>query len=119
MTYKHEWIANVAAPAIIAVLTLSAGSPSLRANAVRAAAAAEVKIDNFSFGPQTLTVPGRHHRHLDQPRRYSPHHRQHRRGLQVQGSRHRRKILPYLHQPGTYSYYCTVHPKMTGKIIVQ
>ena len=21
--------------------------------------------------------------------------------------------------PGTYSYYCSIHPKMTGKIIVQ
>jgi plastocyanin len=22
-------------------------------------------------------------------------------------------------KPGTYSYYCTIHPKMTGKVVVQ
>jgi plastocyanin len=22
-------------------------------------------------------------------------------------------------KPGTYSYYCSIHPKMTGKIVVQ
>ena len=24
-----------------------------------------------------------------------------------------------LTKAGTYSYYCTIHPKMTGKVVVQ
>jgi len=42
---------------MIAIVLLLAGSPSVTANDQSSAATSEVKIDNFSFGPQTLTVP--------------------------------------------------------------
>jgi plastocyanin len=45
------------AVAIVAMAVLLAGSPSVAAKAQQpAAATAEVKIDNFSFGPGALTV---------------------------------------------------------------
>src|ERR1700694_745500 len=56
MTNKNMWIAGVAVPVMIATMLL-AGSFSVTANAQPSAATAEVKIDNFSFGPQTVTAP--------------------------------------------------------------
>jgi len=56
MTGNNVWVASFAA-AVIAIVLLSAGSPSVTANDQPSAANAEVKIDNFSFGPQTVTVP--------------------------------------------------------------
>jgi len=57
MTRKKVWVASLATPLTIALL-LFAGSSSVKANSDQSSAvAAEVKIDNFSFGPQTLTVP--------------------------------------------------------------
>src|SRR6266852_5118626 len=57
MTRKSVWVASLAAPVMIAMLLLVAGSPRVAANDQPSAANAEVKIDNFSFGPRTLTVP--------------------------------------------------------------
>jgi len=45
------WVAGLAAPVMIAMLLLFAGSPSVKANDQPSAANAEVKIDNFVFGP--------------------------------------------------------------------
>jgi len=57
---RHLWILGLAAPLWIAAVLLLADSRSATANAQQAPAkAAEVKLDNFSFGPQTLTVAGR------------------------------------------------------------
>ena len=51
------WVAGLTMPVMITMLLLVAGSPSVTANDQPSAASVEVKIDNFSFGPQTLTVP--------------------------------------------------------------
>ena len=51
------WIAGVATPVMIAMLLLFAVSPSVKASDQPSAANAAVKIDNFVFGPQTVTVP--------------------------------------------------------------
>src|SRR5712691_10774425 len=56
MTMKNALIAGLAAPVMIAMLLMFAGSPSVTANDQPSAANAEVKIDNFVFGPQTITV---------------------------------------------------------------
>src|SRR5947209_7772591 len=56
MARKYGWAAGLAMPVMIAILLL-AGPPSVTANDQPSAAKAEVKIDNFSFGPQDLTVP--------------------------------------------------------------
>src|SRR6202047_420072 len=57
MMRNNVLIAGLATPVMIAMLLLFAGSPSVTANDQRSAANAEVKIDNFVFGPQTITVP--------------------------------------------------------------
>src|SRR2546428_11743920 len=48
---------RLAAPMVIGLALLFAGQRNVRANQQeKPAAGAEVKIDNFSFGPQTLTI---------------------------------------------------------------
>ena len=56
-TNTEMWVVGLATPVMIAMLLLFAGSPSVTANDQVSAAAAEVTIDNFSFGPQTIPVP--------------------------------------------------------------
>jgi len=80
----------------------------------------EITIDNFSFGPQNLSVKA---------------------GTQVTWVNHddiphtvvsedlvtfRSRALDTdeswsftFTKPGTYSYFCSIHPKMTAKVVVQ
>jgi plastocyanin len=57
MKNKSIWIAGLAAPVMIGTLLLLAGSRNVSANDQAAAGGAAIKIDNFVFGPQTMTVP--------------------------------------------------------------
>jgi len=57
MTKKNVRIASVVMPVMIAMLLLFAGSSSVKANDQPSAANVAVKIDNFVFGPQTITEP--------------------------------------------------------------
>ena len=118
MTKKNAWVAGLAAPVMIATLLLFAGSPSVRANNQPAANAA-VKIDNFVFGPQTITVP------VGTTVTWTnsddiPHT-----SVSTDGV-FKSKVLDTdekfsfkFDKAGTYPYYCTIHPKMTGKVVVQ
>jgi plastocyanin len=86
-----------------------------------AAAAAEVKIDNFSFGPGTITVPvgttvtwtnrdDIPHTVVsaDDPKVFKS------KVLDTD-----EKFSYTFTKAGTFNYFCSVHPKMTGKIVVQ
>jgi plastocyanin len=85
----------------------------------QAPAGVEVKIDNFSFGPATVTVP------VGTTVTWTnsddiPHTAVSTDGL------FKSKVLDtddkfsfVFSKPGTYPYFCTIHPKMTGQIIVQ
>ncbi|MGB7750090.1 MAG: cupredoxin domain-containing protein [Candidatus Acidiferrales bacterium] len=85
----------------------------------KAPAAVAVKIDNFSFGPATVTVPvGTTVTWTN--RDDIPHT-----AVSTDGA-FKSKVLDtddtfsfVFSKPGTYPYYCTIHPKMTGQIIVQ
>jgi len=82
-------------------------------------ASAEVKIDNFSFGPGTLTVPvGTTVTWTN--RDDIPHS-----VVSTEGA-FKSKVLDTdekfsftFSKAGTYPYFCSIHPKMTGKVIVQ
>ena len=79
----------------------------------------EVKIDNFSFGPTTLTVAAGSTvtwvNHDDIPHTV----------VSTDGA-FKSKVLDTDEQfsftftkPGTYAYFCSIHPKMTGTLVVQ
>lgn len=79
----------------------------------------EVKIDNFSFAPATITVPvGTTVRWTN--RDDIPH------TVVSDDGKFQSKTLDTDDQysytftkAGTYGYYCSIHPKMTGKVVVQ
>jgi len=119
MTKTNVWIASLVTPVMIAVLLLSAGSPRVTANDEPSAAAADVKIDNFVFGPQTLTVPvgttvtWTNHDDI-------PHTVVSTEGVFKSKVRDTDEKFSYTFtKPGTYPYYCSVHPKMTGTVVVK
>jgi plastocyanin len=113
------WVAGLAAPVMIAMLLLFAGSLRVAAEDQPSAANAEVKIDNFSFGPDTLTVPvGTTVTWTN--RDDIPHNVVSTDGVFKSKVRDTDEKFSYTFaKAGTYPYYCSVHPKMTGKIVVQ
>ena len=80
----------------------------------------QVRIDNFSFGPSTLTVPvGATVTWTNQDD--VPHN-----VVSTEGKTLKSPVLDTdqkfsytFTQAGAYPYYCAIHPKMTGKVIVQ
>ena len=118
MMKQHMWVASVALPVMIGLLLL-VGSPSIRAADQPAAANAEVKIDNFSFGPETLTVTvGTTVTWTN--RDDIPHTVVSTDGVFKSKVRDTDEKFSYTFAKAeTYPYYCSVHPKMTGKVVVQ
>jgi plastocyanin len=118
MTKKNAWVASLAAPMALAMLLLFSGSPNLTASDQPAAIAA-VKIDNFSFGPQALTIPvGTTVTWTN--RDDIPHTAVSTDGVFKSKVMDTDEKFSYTFtKAGTYSYYCTIHPKMTGQVVVQ
>src|ERR1700732_2474371 len=119
MTGKNVWFASFAAAGGIAIVLLLAGSPSVAANDKPSSANPEVKIDNFSFGPQTVTVAvGATVTWTN--RDDIPHTVVSTDGVFKSKVRDTDEKFSYTFtKAGTYPYYCTIHPKMTGKVVVQ
>ncbi|MGA3089002.1 MAG: cupredoxin family copper-binding protein [Terriglobales bacterium] len=119
MTRKDLWFASLATPVVIAVLLLWAGSTSVTASDQPSAATAAVKIDNFVFGPQTITVP------VGATVTWTnsddiPHTAVSTDGLFKSKVMDTDEKFSYTFtKAGTYSYYCSIHPKMTGQVVVK
>jgi len=117
MKKKNVWIARSVMPVILLFLSLSR---STVANAEPPAPVpAQVKIDNFSFGPQTLTIPvGTTVTWTN--RDDIPHTIVSTDGVFKSKVRDTDETFSFTFtKAGTYTYFCSVHPKMTGKIVVQ
>ncbi|HSY31671.1 MAG TPA: cupredoxin family copper-binding protein [Verrucomicrobiae bacterium] len=104
----------------VAFAGLRAGERNLPAAAAQQKPdATEVKIDNFSFGPAELKVPvGTTVTWTN--RDDIPHT-----AVSTDKS-FKSKVLDTdekfsftFSKPGTYEYFCSIHPKMTGKVVVQ
>jgi plastocyanin len=115
----NVWIASLAMPVMIAIVLLLVGSPSIQANDQPSATNAAVKIDNFVFGPQSITVPvGTTVTWTN--RDDIPHTAVSADGVFKSKVMDTDEKFSYTFtKVGTYPYYCSVHPKMTGKIVVQ
>jgi len=101
------------------MVTLSAGQKSSLASAQQKAETTEVKIDNFSFGPAALTVPvGTAVTWTN--RDDIPHTVVSTDGIFKSKVLDTDEKFTYtFSKAGTYPYFCSIHPKMTGKVIVQ
>jgi plastocyanin len=119
MRANNVCVASLAATVVIAIVLLLAGSPIVTANDEPSATTTEVKIDNFSFGPQTITVPvGATVTWTN--RDDIPHTSVSTDGVFKSKVMDTDEKFSYtFSKVGTYPYYCTIHPKMTGQVVVK
>lgn len=117
---KSVFIASVVAAGVIGLGGIAPKSKIFAANAQeKTAASAEVKIDNFSFGPVAITVPvGTTVTWTN--RDDIPH------TVVSTEKVFKSKVLDTdekfsftFTKAGEYPYFCSIHPKMTGKVVVQ
>ena len=107
--------------AVLGIVALGARAGKSSVAAQSKTESAEVKIDNFSFGPATLTVSAGTtvtwtnrddipHTVVsaDDPKIFKS------KVLDTD-----EKFSFTFTRAGTYPYFCSIHPKMTGKVIVQ
>jgi plastocyanin len=118
MIRKTVWIVSLLTTVTVAALLLSAPSPASSAKAPQPTSA-EVKVDNFSFGPMSLTVAvGTTVTWTN--RDDIPH------TVVSTDKVFKSKVLDTdekfsftFDKAGTYPYFCSIHPKMTGSVVVQ
>jgi plastocyanin len=115
---KTKWMFGVVLTVLAAFSTIAVTQPRV-AKAGDQPVSAEVKIDNFSFGPQTLivaagtTVTWKNnddvpHTVVSDDKTFKS------KALDTDD-----KYSYTFTKPGTYNYFCSVHPKMIAKIVVQ
>ena len=114
---KKQFIRRIAA--LLLLLVGVAGLGSKKTHAGSQESANQVKIDNFSFTPTTLTVAAGTTvtwTNSDDV----PH------TVVSDDKLFKSKVLDTdekfsytFTKPGTYPYFCSVHPKMTGTVVVQ
>ena len=118
MNWKQQCAKLVIASMVVA--GLFAGAAKSAAQGGQAGASNEVRIDNFSFAPATLTV-AKGTTVIWVNRDDIPH-------TVVSEDKSTFKSKPLdtdqkfsytFEKPGTYTYFCSIHPKMTGKVVVQ
>jgi plastocyanin len=104
---------------VIGTGLIATGQKTFLASAQEKPETTEVKIDNFSFGPVTLTVPAGTSVTWTN-RDDIPH------TVVSTDGVFKSKVLDTdekfsftFSKAGTYPYFCSIHPKMTGKVIVQ
>jgi len=102
--------------ALVAVLILH---PTRARSEDAKASPTEVKVDNFTFGPDSLTVP------VNSTVTWInkddvPHVIASNDGVFKSKALDTDDKYSYtFSKAGTYPYYCSIHPKMVGKIVVQ
>lgn len=103
----------------IAIALVSLHGHGSRVQAAEEMAGTQVTIDNFSFTPPTITVPvGSTVTWVNKDD--VPHtvvennHKFKSKALDTDES-----FTQTFTEPGTYDYFCSVHPKMVAKVIVQ
>jgi plastocyanin len=117
MPRRSVWVAGLATPVLMATLLLA--RPSVTANTAQSSTAtADVTIDNFSFRPQTLTVAVGT-TVIWTNRDDIPHTVVSDDGVFKSKARDTDEKFSYtFDQAGTYPYHCSIHPKMTGHVVV-
>ena len=107
------------ASALLCAVVLPLASVIRPAHAAAPAAAATVKIGNFNFGPKAIDVPvGATVTWVNEDD--IPH------TVAASDKSFRSKVMDTddrfsmtFAKPGTYEYFCSIHPHMTGKVVVK
>lgn len=116
---KSVSIAVLTAALVLGMGTIAVGQRNFLAGAQQKTETTEVKIDNFSFGPGTLTVPvGTTVTWTN--RDDIPHTVVSTDGVFKSKVLDTDEKFAYTFgKAGSYPYFCSIHPKMTGKVIVE
>lgn len=115
---RTYWTLSIAALAIMLIM-MAGRSKAGGVTPAEDKPSTEIKIDNFVFSPNTITVPAgtavRWTNHDDIPH-----------NVVADDKSFKSRVLDTdeafsytFAKPGTYTYFCSIHPKMTGKIVVQ
>ncbi len=121
MKSNREWKVGLIVPMMIVVALLLGGSVAVKANSQQQVPAknVEITIDNFSFAPGTFTVAVGttvtwiNHDDI-------PHTAVSTDGVFKSKVMDTDEKFSYTFtKAGTYPYFCSIHPKMTGTIVVQ
>jgi len=103
--------------ALVCLLGCGITQPSIAGN--NSAKPAEVNIDNFSFSPATISVKAgtavTWTNRDDIPHTVVADDKSFKSKVLDTGD----KFTFTPTKPGTYPYFCSIHPKMTGKLIVE
>jgi plastocyanin len=118
---RVKWIFGLAT-IVLTAFALTAGTSAILAESSggNPAGGAAIKIDNFSFGPATVTIPAGSTvtwtNNDDVPHVVSSDDNKMFKSKALDTDDHFSFTFT---KPGTYNYYCAIHPKMTAKIVVQ
>ena len=118
MTKRNLFFSGLVLVLPLALASLLVLQPT-RAKGEAAAANLEIQVDNFTFGPATLTVP------VNSVVTWVnkddlPHVIASNDGVFKSKALDTDDKYSYtFSKAGTYPYFCSIHPKMVGKIVVQ
>jgi len=111
---------SLARTAALAVLALMLVGFADKASAGENPSSLQITIDNFSFAPATLTVPAGTEvtwvNHDDIPHTVVSEDKATFKSRALDTDE---KFSFKFAKPGTYTYFCSIHPKMTAKVVVQ
>ena len=116
---RKLFVSSLAAVLPLALAAVLISHPTRAKSEEPKSASMQVNVDNFTFGPETLTVPANSTvtwvNKDDVPHVIAGND-----GLFKSKALDTDDKYSYTFtKAGTYSYYCSVHPKMVGKIVVQ
>ena len=116
---RIKWLAALSTTILSTVIIMAISSTKLAVRAdTKPTLGTEVKIDNFSFGPDLTIAAGTTvtwTNHDDVPHVVASDSNIFKSKVLDTDDRYSYTFT----KPGTYLYYCTVHPKMTAKVVVQ
>jgi plastocyanin len=118
MTKRNLFLTGMALVLPLALASVLVLQPT-RAKGEPAASPLEVQVDNFTFGPATLTVPVNSTvtwvNKDDLPHTVASND-----GVFKSKALDTDDKYSYtFSKPGTYAYFCSIHPKMVGTIVVK
>ena len=113
-------ISKIAIAALLSGFSLFALAGEMKDASSNGAGQNKIEIKDFAFNPQTLTVKSGEKitwiNRDEEPHTVVSVEKQFKKSSALDTDQ---EFTITVGAPGTYTYYCSVHPKMTGTIVVQ
>ena len=113
-------ISKIAIAALLSGFSLSASAGEMKDTSANGVSQNKIEIKDFAFNPQTITVKSGEKitwiNRDEEPHTVVSVQKQFKKSSALDTDQ---EFTITAGTPGTYTYYCSVHPKMTGTIVVQ